>query len=69
MSTNDQMASMKYDFSRLSKGRLRTYNRALQELENMQEARALDDDEIEMLAAAGVPFDRHVTTEDNKPLH
>lgn len=43
----------KYDFSGLSKGRLRAYNRAVQELESMQDVRELDDDALDMLAAAG----------------
>ena len=53
-----QLPNLKYDFSTLSRGRLRTYNMLAEELERMDEEAsqgivALEDDMIEMLAAAG----------------
>ena len=53
MATND-FPNMRYDFSYLSKGRLRAYNRAVEELENLDRCKALSDDELEMLSAAGM---------------
>lgn len=55
--SNDTFPQMKYDFSGLSKGRLRAYNRALQELERMQDVQELEDDALDMLAAAGSLWD------------
>ena len=48
--------SMRYDFSVLSKNRLRTYNMLAEELERQDQRNAgieLDDSELEMLSAAG----------------
>ena len=56
-----QASQVKCDFSGLSKGRLRAYNRAVQELERLQSqqedltAHELDDNMLDMLAAAGDP--------------
>lgn len=57
MATNE-LPNMKYDFSGLSRGRLRTYNMLVEELE-AQQAGAVDlgDDVLELLSAAGVPED------------
>ena len=57
-----QLPNLKHDFSSLSRGRLRTYNMLAEELERMDEEAsgvvALEDDMIEMLAAAGNTDDR-----------
>ena len=50
-----QLPNLKYDFSSLSRGRLRTYNLLVEELERMEEqdqAHELEDDMLEMLSAA-----------------
>ena len=56
-----QLPNLKCDFSSLSRGRLRTYNMLAEELERMEEEAngvfELEDDMIEMLAAAGVNKD------------
>lgn len=54
--SNATFPQMKYDFSGLSKGRLRAFHRAMQELEGMQGVRELEDDALDMLAAAGSPW-------------
>lgn len=61
---------MRYDFSVLSKDRLRTYNQLADEIERMEHAatwqdgvRELSDAEIEMLSAAGTPTPQNL---DNK---
>lgn len=45
---------MKYDFSHLSKQRFRTYQRVLEAFEE-QNVQDIDDDDLAMLAAAGIP--------------
>ena len=50
------MPNMRYDFSTLSKKRLRTYNMLAEELERMDQQNVgveLDDSELDMLSAAG----------------
>ncbi len=55
MKTNtNNLPDMRYDFSFLSKGRLRAYNRMLEELnKESNDARELNEDELDLLAAAG----------------
>ena len=54
MKSNSTFPDMRYDFSYLSKGRLRAYNRMLAELDKeSKDVRELNEDEIEFLAAAG----------------
>jgi hypothetical protein len=52
-----ELPNLKFDFSVLSRGRLRTYNMLVDELERMEEEddfqMELSDEDIEMLAAAG----------------
>jgi hypothetical protein len=59
MSDITEFATPRYDFSFLSKGRLRAYNRMVEEFERLQDAQddgiELSDDTLDMLAAAGVP--------------
>ena len=61
-------SDVKYDFSGLSRGRLRAYHRAMEELERQQRSqqdlavRELDDNMLDMLAAAG---DLSVLDDDN----
>lgn len=51
----------KYDFSRLSRGRLRAFDRMVREFERQQandanEWREVSDEDLEMLSAAGIPY-------------
>lgn len=63
MKSNSTFPDMRYDFSFLSKGRLRAYNRMLAELDKEQkDVRELNEDEIELLAAAG-----NIETTQEKP--
>lgn len=59
MKQQPAFTTLRHDFSHLSKNRLRTYNLMVEEWERQQEqqneARELDDDALEMLAAAGTP--------------
>ncbi len=54
--TNFDSSALRYDFSHLSKKRLQTYHMLAEELERMEqgaEYRELDNEELDMLAAAG----------------
>lgn len=46
-------SGFRYDFSALSKGRLRAYHNALHELEALQDSVELDDGDLELVSAAG----------------
>lgn len=55
MAQEDHFA-FRYDFSCLSRGRLRAYHRMVEEFERLhsdEEARELSDEELELMAAAG----------------
>ena len=55
MATND-LPNMKYDFSVLSRGRLRAYNKMVEEFERLEsEGIDLSDEALGMLSAAGTP--------------
>jgi|GEM_PF-2793567 len=55
MSTNEPEFDLRYDFSALSKNRLRVYNMLANEIEEPETARSLGIDELEFVAAAGQP--------------
>ena len=60
MSDTNRFSDMRYDFSGLSKSRLRTYNMLAEELERQEAARSddgtrLSDDDLDLIAAAGIP--------------
>ncbi|MDO4537322.1 MAG: hypothetical protein Q4B54_04105 [Coriobacteriales bacterium] len=50
---NNNSAMFKYDFSRLSKNRMKTYARVVAEFEKTQRGFELDENDLDMLAAAG----------------
>lgn len=49
------LPDLRYDFSSLSKGRLRAYNQMMDEFDRLHEVRELSDDDLELLSAAGDP--------------
>ncbi|MBO7674968.1 MAG: hypothetical protein J6S63_08160 [Atopobiaceae bacterium] len=55
MATNEFDFDLRYDFSSLSKNRLRVYNMLAEELDKADEGHELSDDDLFMLAAAGNP--------------
>lgn len=53
MRNNDPELDLRYDFSSLSKSRLRVYNMLVEELEHAESAHELSDEDLDVLAAAG----------------
>jgi hypothetical protein len=53
MSNSAPEFDLRYDFSSLSKKRLRVYNMLVEELEHAHDVNELADDDLDMLSAAG----------------
>ena len=56
MSTDEPMFDLRYDFSSLSKNRLRVYNMLADEVAESDDGRSLELDDLELIAAAGQPI-------------